>query len=341
MHDEKRDRPRRRPSRRSRDRTVRRESSPRRTGSRPHRVLAEQDRRDEEHVAPHEQAPAPARSRSASSPAAPATGSCDRRGDRGFPHRRRWPNRCSWEVGSSRSEHGASSAERAGSPLTQINAAAACAGRYTCVQSPQVRGREIGHARKRTRRPDSGSAGALVPARRDAVAEPGAEQGHRIQRSRARRARPEGAAAAARVQPGGTGQPRPGQLSSPRQPAREIHLPDLAARSQRSTLLSHPHGESRRDAADRLHADGGTRLREVRPHLPAAARDLRHGRGPRPGEGAPSQLAASGCGDDRRHRRRAHPRPRRPGIQRHGNSGRQALALHRLRRHPPHSSACR
>ena len=53
--------------------------------------------------------------------------------------------------------------------------------------------------------------------------------------------------------------------------------------------------------------------------------------------GAPSQLAASGCGDDRRHRRRAHPRPRRPGIQWHGNSGRQALALHRLRRHPPDS----
>ncbi len=188
---------------------------------------------------------------------------------------------------------------------------------------------------KRTRRPDSGSAGALVPARRHAVAEPGAEQGHRIQRSRARRARPEGAAAAARVQPGGTGQPRPRQLSSPRQPAREIHLPDLAARSQRSALLSHPHGEPRRDAAHRLHADGGTRLREVRPHLPAAARDLRHGRGPRPGEGAPSQLAASGRGDDRRHRRRAHPRPRRPGLQRHGDSGRQALALHRLRRHPP------
>src|SRR6185436_21128521 len=59
-----------------------------------------------------------------------------------------------------------------------------------CVQSSQLRGREIGHA-ERTRRPDSGSAGALVPARRDAVAEPWAEQGHCIQRSRTRRTRPE------------------------------------------------------------------------------------------------------------------------------------------------------
>ena len=44
---------------------------------------------------------------------------------------------------------------------------------------------------------------------------------------------------------------------------------------------------------------------------------------------------------DRRHRRRAHPRPRRSRRQRHGHPGRQALALHGLRRHPSRSSACR
>jgi hypothetical protein len=45
----------------------------------------------------------------------------------------------------------------------------------------------------------------------------------------------------------------------------------------------------------------------------------------------PAQLAAQGR-HHRRHRRRTHPRPRRPGRQRHGHPGRQAVAVHRLRR---------
>ncbi len=44
---------------------------------------------------------------------------------------------------------------------------------------------------------------------------------------------------------------------------------------------------------------------------------------------------------DRRHRRRAHTRARRSRRQRHGHSGRQAVALHRLRRHPSAGCACR
>ena len=43
----------------------------------------------------------------------------------------------------------------------------------------------------------------------------------------------------------------------------------------------------------------------------------------------------------RGHRRRAHPRPGRPRRERHGHSGRQAVAVHRLRRHPPAACACR
>ena len=76
----------------------------------------------------------------------------------------------------------------------------------------------------------------------------------------------------------------------------------------------------------------GPGVPEVRPHLPAAARPVRHGRRPRPRAQHPAQLAAPRRGDDRRHRRRAHPRPRRPRLQRHGHPGGQALAVHRLRR---------
>ena len=46
----------------------------------------------------------------------------------------------------------------------------------------------------------------------------------------------------------------------------------------------------------------------------------------------PAQLARDGCPLHRRHRRRAHPGPGRPGRQRHGHPGGQAGPLHRLRR---------
>ena len=59
-------------------------------------------------------------------------------------------------------------------------------------------------------------------------------------------------------------------------------------------------------------------------YLPISARG--------PARGTPRQLAAEGCALHRRHRRRAHPRPGRPGRRRHGHPGRQARALHRLRR---------
>ncbi len=49
----------------------------------------------------------------------------------------------------------------------------------------------------------------------------------------------------------------------------------------------------------------------------------------------PGQRRVAAGRGDRRHRRRADPRPGRPGGRRHGHPDRQALALHGLRRHPP------
>ena len=113
------------------------------------------------------------------------------------------------------------------------------------------------------------------------------------------------------------------------------------AGSQRGAVLPRGHGEPGRDDADHLHADGRPGVPAVRSHLPPAARSVRLGRGPRPHRAGHAQLAASRGVDDRRHRRRAHPRPRRPRRERHGHPDRQALAVHRLRRTAPAAAACR
>ncbi len=67
---------------------------------------------------------------------------------------------------------------------------------------------------------------------------------------------------------------------------------------------------------------------------------LRHGRRSRAHLAGHAQLAAPRGGDDRRHRRRAHPRARRPRRERHGHSHRQALAVHRAARACIRGSAC-
>ena len=131
------------------------------------------------------------------------------------------------------------------------------------------------HATHR-RHPSRLLAVALVSARRHAAARPRAQQGNGVHRGRARRARAEGAAAAARLQPGRAGRARARQLPPPARPAREVHLHGGAARPQRGAVLPHRHREPRRDDADHLHADRRARMPEVRPHLPAPARDLRH-----------------------------------------------------------------
>ena len=75
----------------------------------------------------------------------------------------------------------------------------------------------------------------------------------------------------------------------------------------------------------------GLACQRVRPHLPATARHLHRRKRPGPHRRAAGQLAASGKAH-RRDRRRAHIGAGRPGSQRHGHPGRQALALFRLRR---------
>ena len=56
---------------------------------------------------------------------------------------------------------------------------------------------------------------------------------------------------------------------------------------------------------------------------------------------AAGELPLPGAVRDRRHRRRAHPRPRRPGRRRHGHPDRQALPLHALRRRAAPAPRCR
>ena len=66
-------------------------------------------------------------------------------------------------------------------------------------------------------------------------------------------------------------------------------------------------------------------FREARGMYPADQR-------PRPDPRDPRQLAGEGRALHRRDRRRAHPRPRRPGRRRDGHPDRQAGALHGVRR---------
>ena len=88
-------------------------------------------------------------------------------------------------------------------------------------------------------------------------------------------------------------------------------------------------------AADRLYADRRRRLPAVQPDLFRKPRGLFLSL-PQPAShrADPGQPALRPGRGDRRHRRRAHPRARRPGRRRHGHPDRQARALHRLRRPP-------
>ena len=85
----------------------------------------------------------------------------------------------------------------------------------------------------------------------------------------------------------------------------------------------------------------GAGLPAVQPDLPAAARAVHLLPGPRPDRASPAQPAPPRGRRDRRDRRAAHPRPGRPGRRRHGHPDRQAVALHRCRRHRPRPAPCR
>ena len=116
---------------------------------------------------------------------------------------------------------------------------------------------------------------------------------------------------------------------------RTAHLPASAPGHERDLVLPAAARPPGRDDADRLHADGRPGVRAVQPHLSPPARAVHLVSGARRHRRDPGQRRVAAGRGDRRHRRRAHPRPGRPGRRRHGHPDRQALALHGLRRHPP------
>src|SRR5207248_9127 len=73
-------------------------------------------------------------------------------------------------------------------------------------------------------------------------------------------------------------------------------------------------------------------MSEVRPPLPPAARPVPVDQTEGPPSRDPSKLAGARRPLHRRDERRAHPRPGRPGCERHGDPDRQARPLHRGRR---------
>ena len=344
VRDEQRDDRRRRRSRRSTgyDRAEE-EVALEEPGDRPHRVLAEQDRRDEEHVAPHEQRRAASPLALCASRAAPASGSCERAGiagrragddgrtgvhgrsgvrGRSTAHLRQRPGRVALDT-DQRTPPGHPYKRRDGQPLR--------------VQSPQVRGREIGPCKAQA--PVGRTPAPLAPwfpRGVDAAARPGLNKGTAFTEAERDALGLRGLLPPHVCTPGGAGRRACSRTSAACTTPLEKYIFLTALHDRNEALFFRVVIENLDEMhADHLHADGGPGLPEVRPHLPAAARHLRHRQRPRPGQRAAAQLAASRRRDDRRHRRRAHPRPRRSRRQRHGHPGRQALALHRLRRRPP------
>ena len=200
----------------------------------------------------------------------------------------------------------------------------------TPVRLPPLR-KEL-HERTSTCRPSRGNPDGNQGNR--AAARSIAQQGHRFQRSRARRARSPRPPSAARLHAGRAGRPHSREFPQQAHRSRQVRQPDGAARPQRGAVLPDPDGLPGRDDPDRLHADRRSRVPAIRTHLSASARHLHQRQRPRPHRGGPGQLAAPRRGDHRRHRRRENSGPRGSGRGRDGNPRRQALALHRVRGNP-------
>ena len=201
-----------------------------------------------------------------------------------------------------------------------------CGGRS--MTTNQERG-DTDHVRKTRRQRRASNA-----IRSRATARPGAQPRHRLYRSGARQIRPARLSAAACAHPGRAGGARARAPAPADRPAGEIRRAQRAARPQRVAVLSRAVRQHRRNAAAGLHPDRRTGVPEIRPHLSAAARPVHRRQRPRAHRAVAAQLALPGR-HHRRHRRRAHSRPGRSGRQRHGHSGRQAVALHRVRRRAP------
>ena len=172
----------------------------------------------------------------------------------------------------------------------------------------------------------------MVPARYRAAARPDAEQGHRLHRPGARHPRP-ARPAAARTWPPRTSSSRACSRTSDR-----LQTP-LSKYIMLSSLLDRNEALFFRVVMD--HADEMMPIIYT-PTVGLACQQFGHiYRRPRglfitaADRGrivaGHAQLAAPRDGDDRRHRRRAHPGARRPRRERHGHPHRQALAVHGLR----------
>ena len=133
------------------------------------------------------------------------------------------------------------------------------------------------------------------------------------------------------------------QFKAKRVRRREVGVPHPAARQQRGAVLPAGRRARARDAADRLHADGGRGDPGVQPPVPPPARRLPQRRGRRrhrPGAGL-HRARAGRHRPDRRLRRRGDPRHRRLGRRRHRHLDRQARGLHGRRRDRPPPGARR
>ncbi len=109
---------------------------------------------------------------------------------------------------------------------------------------------------------------------------------------------------------------------------RPVHPPDEFAGDKPDAVLSHPDVGPGPLPRDRVRPDDRRGLPEVRPHSPPSARDVSvdHPQGAR--QGSAAQLAGQGRALHLRDQRRPHPRPGRPGSQRHGHCDREATAVH-------------
>ena len=114
-------------------------------------------------------------------------------------------------------------------------------------------------------------------------------------------------------------------------------VPHPAPRQQRGALLPARGRARRRDAADRLHPDGGDGDPGVQPSVPPPPRRLPEYRGRRrhrPGAGL-HRTRTGRRRPGRRLRRRGDPRHRRLGRRRDRHLDRQARRLHGRGRHRP------